>query len=207
MEAELRPMVRGDLSAAVAVAARAFHDDPLFNWFEPDLVRQMRELPALMNATLLDTLPHAETLVATIDGRVKGVAGWVPPGKYPRTTRAEVLFNLRAAPALVRIGRRLPAAVRLLTEIDRHHVKVEHWYLALLAVDPEFQGRGLGRLLTEAVLARADAEGLPAYLETQKESNVAWYAKAGFEVHDTIHLRDPGSPMMWTMLRPVRDPT
>jgi hypothetical protein len=49
------------------------------------------------------------------------------------------------------------------------------------------------------VLDQCDTEGLPAYLETQKESNLAFYGRYGFEVADEIRL--PNCPPAWTMMR------
>jgi ribosomal protein S18 acetylase RimI-like enzyme len=105
---------------------------------------------------------------------------------------------------MARIGRRLPAALQLLTSLDKVHPKIEHWYLALLAVDPELQRQGVGRRLLEPVLERCDAEGRPAYLETQKESNVAWYRRCGFELVEKIVPPGDRTPPMWTLLREPR---
>ena len=46
-----------------------------------------------------------------------------------------------------------------------------------------------------------ETDGLPAYLETQKESNVPWYARFGFELTHTV--RRPGTPLVWCMTRPA----
>jgi hypothetical protein len=43
---------------------------------------------------------------------------------------------------------------------------------------------------------------VPAYLETQKPENLAFYAKHGFTVADEVHL--DGSPPVWTMRREPR---
>ena len=203
---DLRRLTKADLPSAIASAARAFHDDPLFNFFQPDLLKQARQLPTMMRATVLDTLPHAETFGAFVDGRAKAVAGWLPPGAYPQSPARQVLFNLRAAPAIGRIPpRRIPPAVRLLTAIQKAHPKHEHWYLALLAVDPELQGRGVGGALLRQMLDRCDAAGLPAYLETQTAANVAWYGRHGFEVVRTIELPGvPGAPTRWALARPPK---
>jgi GNAT superfamily N-acetyltransferase len=202
---EIRHLSPNELSGAVASAARAFHDDPLFNFFEPDLVKQSHRLPAFMKATILDTLPFKETYTAATDGKAKAVAAWLPPGSYPRSNRREGLFNARVLPSMLRVGRRMPLAVRLLTTIDKAHPKIEHWYLSLLAVDPSLQGKGVGGALLGPVLERCDRDGLPAYLETQKEANVAWYRRFGFELVDTIRLEGVAdSPTMWTMLREPR---
>jgi GNAT superfamily N-acetyltransferase len=206
-EYEIRRLAPGDVPGAVASASRAFHDDPLFNFFEPNLVKQSKRLPGLMKATIVDTLPLSETYAAYVDGKAKAVAAWMPPGSYPRSPRREAMFYVRALPSMVLVGRRLPPALQLLTTIDKAHPKHEHWYLSLLAVDPELQGKGVGGALLAPVLERADREGLPVYLETQKEANVAWYGRHGFGVLETLRLPNvPDSPTMWTLQREHREP-
>ena len=65
------------------------------------------------------------------------------------------------------------------------HPTEPHWYLQGLGTDPPFQGQGRGSAVMRPVLARADAEGTPAYLECTKASNVAFYERHGFVVEET----------------------
>ena len=108
---------------------------------------------------------------------------------------------MSAVGVLVR-ARRRRVAFRLLQEVDRHHPPEPHWYLALLATDPTLQGRGMGSDLLGPVLTRCDEEGTIAYTETQKEANVAWYARAGFSLVHEIRL--PKSPPVWCLRREPR---
>ena len=50
-----------------------------------------------------------------------------------------------------------------------------HWYLNLLATHPDWQRQGLGSALMDVMFERADADGLPCYLETETPENVAYY--------------------------------
>ena len=50
------------------------------------------------------------------------------------------------------------------------------------------------------VLERCDTEGIPAYLESSKESNIAYYRRFGFEVTGEIVIA-PGGPTVWPMWR------
>ena len=54
------------------------------------------------------------------------------------------------------------------------------------------------------VLERCDRDGLPAYLETQKESNLAFYERCGFAVERKLEVR--GAPPVWTMRREPTTP-
>jgi hypothetical protein len=51
------------------------------------------------------------------------------------------------------------------------------------------------------IVARCDEEGLPAYLESSKESNVAFYARHKFAVSMPFELK--GGPTLYFMWRPA----
>jgi GNAT superfamily N-acetyltransferase len=197
-------MQSADRSAVVAALARAFYDDPLFNYFVPDAISQSKGLLTFMGAGLADAAPFGEVWLARTGGKIACAAAWLPPGAYPRTVRRDVLSNLRGAPTFVRSGRRLAGAVRLLAVLDKAHHEVHepHYYLNLLGTDPLFQRSGAGTAALQPVLGRCDAEGLSAYLETQKEENLAYYARHAFELVQKVDVK--GVPPIWTMLRKPR---
>jgi GNAT superfamily N-acetyltransferase len=183
----------------VAVTARAFWCDPLIDFFTRDLLHEYRVLPAVFAAYLRYLQgPSAEVWVAEHDGAPRGVAGWLAPGGHPRPAPAEARRALRVAALLAR-GRHRADAVGLFRAVERRHPHEPHWYLGLLATDPTVQGRGIGSALMAPVLDRCDAEGVVAYTETQKEANVAWYARAGFTVADEVRLA--GTPPVWCLRR------
>ncbi len=85
--------------------------------------------------------------------------------------------------------------------MDKHHpTDRPHAYLWFLGVTPEAQGHGVGSRLLQHASARLDANGEPAYLETQTERNVALYRRHGFEVISEHRCRSD-APMMWSMWR------
>lgn len=63
------------------------------------------------------------------------------------------------------------------------------WYLSIVGVSPESQGRGVGRRLLERILQRADAAGANAYLETFTPRNKTLYQRLGFV--DTATIDEP----------------
>jgi hypothetical protein len=52
------------------------------------------------------------------------------------------------------------------------------------------------------VLEECDRDGIGAYLESSKESNIDYYARFGFRVTGTIRL--PRGPLFWPMWRDPR---
>jgi GNAT superfamily N-acetyltransferase len=194
-------MQNGERSAVVGALARAFYDDPLFNYFVPDPISQSRGLLRFMGAAVADATPFDEIWIARTNGKVACAAVWLPPGKYPRGTRRDLMTNLRAAPTFVRTAQRLSGALRLLNALDKahHEISEPHYYLAILGTDPLYQRTGAGGAALRPVLQKCDEEGVVAYLETQKEENLAYYARHSFELIDQVEIA--GVPPVWTMSR------
>jgi hypothetical protein len=77
------------------------------------------------------------------------------------------------------VGRALAASHAM----ESHYPKGKsYWYLHYVGVRPEHQGKGWGSAAIREGLTRARTEGLPVYLETAKETNVALYRKLGFKL-------------------------
>jgi len=188
---------------AVATTSRAFWPDPLFGFFSRDPIHEHRALPSFFSVILDDARRHGEVWVARHDGRAVASASWLPPGSMPRSMGREARIYLGSA-GTVLLGRNRRLALRLFDQIERRHPAEPHWYLALLGVDPKWQGRGLGGALLEPVLHRCDEAGRPAYLETQKPENVAFYRRFGFEVLEEVRIE--GAPPVWLLWRDPHPP-
>lgn len=78
-----------------------------------------------------------------------------------------------------------------------------HYFLFAIGVRPSLQRRGIGTKLMEIGLEQADSEGMPAYLESSKKSNVPFYNQFGFEVVEKIHPGN-GCPPLWLMWRDAK---
>jgi GNAT superfamily N-acetyltransferase len=65
------------------------------------------------------------------------------------------------------------------------------------------QGQGLGTQMLQEVLARADTDGVPAYLESSNERNLPLYERNGFRVIGELQALGHG-PTIWRMWREPR---
>lgn len=201
MSPNLRAVADDDVSALAGTLARAFHDDPIMRWILPHDGSRTDRLTAMFDLMARHVhLPHGTAEIASRhpdSSRVDAVALWDPPGAW----RVGSAAQLRQAPGILRaLSTRLPAGLRALARIERNHPHEPHWYLAVIGTDPPAQGHGLGAALLGSRLARCDAAGLPAYLESSNPDNIPFYEKHGFRV--TRELPMPSTcPPVWLMWR------
>jgi len=194
------PVTRDLVAPVAAAVARGFHDNEIWSWVIPDRRRRMRVMTGIYRARLRHLyLPRGEAW--TTSGSVGG-ALWIPPGVPKHSVRDQVAEAVAALPGIGLGGARRGARMEQL--LDEHKPGKPHWYLEVLSIDPAHQRQGHGTTLLEPVLTRCDAEGMPAFLETNRESNLPYYRRFGFELTERISLSD--SPPLWLMWRDPRPP-
>jgi len=180
--------------------ARAFADDLFFTHVYPDATERRAKLPYLGEYFLRYGLRYGQAHV--VSPQLEGIAVWMRLKKVSMPFW-KVIISGGIWPAL-KLGRRaIQRLERLSKYIDGKHrklVPVTHWYLALLAVAPEFQGRGYASKLMRGMLPGIDEEGLPCYLETESERNVPIYQHFGFKVIDEFIIPET-TVNVWAMLR------
>jgi ribosomal protein S18 acetylase RimI-like enzyme len=193
-------LAKQQIEPASEVLSRAFLNDPEILQFIPDTQKRQRLLLAMFRVELGHALKHGEVYAAS--PAIEGVAVWLPWGA-PQIS----LWALLRGGGLALLFKTSWGFLRKMKEdeefarrLRRELAPFPHWYLAVLGVDPDFQGRGYASRLLKGGLARLDRERLPAYLETSIEDYVALYQHFGFEVIKEAELPGSGSKM-WAMLR------
>jgi ribosomal protein S18 acetylase RimI-like enzyme len=69
-----------------------------------------------------------------------------------------------------------------------------------LGVHSAYQNQGVGGTLIQPVLAEADRENMPCYLETSTAAAVRFYQKHGFDIVEIIN-HSPSNICIWAMKR------
>jgi ribosomal protein S18 acetylase RimI-like enzyme len=199
--AAIVPLAAPAVSLAAGVLSRAFAEDPLFVVMAADPTRRQAALVPFMAAAVRYCLRYG-AVYATAEP-MRGVAAWSAPGE--ESTRERWLAAGFGA-AVAAMG---DEAMGRLGTIFGHQAQTReqvmpgpHWYLIVLGVEPAHQGQGIGGRLLQPVLARADAAGLPCYLETETAAALRFYQRHGFAV---LAERDvPGVGFhYWAMGRPA----
>ena len=191
----VRPVRREDFEPLAAMLARAFYDDPVTAWFYPNDAKRLRHAQRFFAIRLRQLAPQG--LIYTTDD-LSGAVLWALPDRWREDLRQALLL----VPMLPVLLAHIVRSTRGVREIERHHPAAPHYYLSVLGTEPGRQGEGVGSALLAPVLERCDADGVPAYLESSKESNVSFYARHGFDVTERMEL--PGGPPLWLMWREPR---
>jgi GNAT superfamily N-acetyltransferase len=178
---------------------QAFENYPLMTYALAKAEARLEAVTSLYGSILWDCLRWGE-VYATSD--LAGVACWLPPGQTSPSLLRLIRSGMLNLPWLFGWTgfRRLQAYDHMAHKLHHEHASGSHWYLWAIGVRPQDQGKGIARQLVAPILARADQDSLPCYLETHLESNVTIYTRLGFAVASRSVLQ--GHPLpVWGMIR------
>jgi GNAT superfamily N-acetyltransferase len=196
-------VVRADPADAARLSsliALAFHDLPPSTWLIPDPVQRRELFPDYFRLYVEHTF-EAGAVYTTAERTA--VALWLPYGDgHDEPPRG---YDERLAAVT---GGWVDRFRAFDAQLDKRHPSGErHDHLAILAVHPTLQGRGVGSALMDAhhqTLGSA-AEPVAAYLEAASLQSRRLYARHGYQdLPETIPFPDgiPATAMMYPMWRP-----
>ena len=189
----------GQKEPAARLLAKAFQDDPMMVFIEPEEGKRSIFLSWLMGTVANYCILYGEAYT-TPD--LEGVAGWLPPGyttpTFWRMLRTGMLvLRLKLGSAA---SRRFLANMIYTEKVHRQAMPEAHWYLWSIGVEPTRQGQGIGGGLLRPVLGKASKDNLSCYLETHNSRNLDFYQKFGFEVVSDGVVPKRGL-RVWAMIR------
>ncbi len=186
--------------AAVDVLCDAFHDYPVMHYVLGESGDYDHRLRMLSGFFVFARTFRNDPILAVRDGdRVVGVATVVLPdaGEAPAAflERREAVWKEIGAAELARYEA-FGAATKPFA-IDR-----PHHHLSMIGVRHSHAGRGLGRVLLDAVheLAESDPASHGVSLTTELEKNVSLYTHFGYEL--VGHSRVGNELQTWGFFRP-----
>jgi GNAT superfamily N-acetyltransferase len=191
---DARLATAADLPAAVETLARAFYADPVWGWAFPNSERRLEQHSVVWRVIAESALGYESAWAV---GECAAVALWIPPGEPELSPEDEERVE-----ALIReiLGVGAARVLETFERFDAAHPQGEpHYYLSLLATNPDHGGRGLGMGLLADCLRRIDAEGVPAFLESSNPANTPRYERLGFSACGEFELPEdgPNVTQMW----------
>ena len=184
-----------DTSGVARTLVEAFFLDPVWSWAFSDPTRRKAQHDAWFRLLIGSAIEHQWVWMTPA---YEAVSVWVPPG-CPELSEAD---EARLGPMLEDlVGGRAELLMEVFDRFEAAHPRREdHFYLSLLGTHTNHRGSGIGMGLLAANLARVDAAGMPAYLESTNPGNLRRYQSVGFEVSGAFDLPD-GGPTVTTMWR------
>lgn len=170
-----------DLDRLANIAADAYRDYPLHNWFTNG--KYDEKASRLIMQISLRTMTEDAVIYADSE-EMNGFAVWLPFG-FTGSKTLPFLFNgglsliLHSGPGI--IGRLLQYESYAMN-LKKTFTDNYDWYLYNLSIKKEAQGKGIATRLMRPMLEFCDDERMVAYLETNKESNVGLYRHYGFQL-------------------------
>lgn len=198
------PLTTSQVEQAAAVLARAFQHAPDMKYFIGDDTRMLdkaalRFYKAVIRAGLL----YGEVYTTPA---MDGVAVWVSPentdfsfGSLFRTGLLAAVLSVGLRPSV-----RFMSSASYVEKLQKKAISGPRWVLVFLGVEAEQRGKGIGGVLIQPTLARADADGVPCYVESADERNLSFYNRHGFEVIEHGQVPNSG-PQVWVMVREPPD--
>ncbi len=184
MDSILKIETKAEFSSTVnefaGMLSRAFYDDPFYIWIMPNDEKRLSQLHWWMKIMLRYTFKFGR--IHYTEDRM-AVAMWLGPDN-PMVNDFR-MFSMGLILYPFKIGfRNFMRAVDITAQWNREHKKMNkrHYYLMVIAVEPEFQGKGIGSRLMQVGLDKADKDGLECFLETVTPEDVQFYKKHNFEI-------------------------
>jgi GNAT superfamily N-acetyltransferase len=190
---EIRSATSDEMPRAVAAIVAAFLTDPIARFAWPSPHDHLVGMPLATHEFAGGGFKHG---TAYVSADFCGAALWLPPGVQPNGEALEKIFRDTAKPE------HLGDLLATFEKMEQWHPREAHWYLPLIGVEPNAQGKGLGAELMRYALARCDQERALAYLEASSPRNIPLYLRHGFEVMGEIRIG--AGPLVTPMLRRPR---
>jgi ribosomal protein S18 acetylase RimI-like enzyme len=182
---DVRAADPSEVDTVAGILVEAFQDDPVSRWVFPDDERRRTVSHPVFFGAILEAGFATGHVDVTED--LAAAVIWLPAGGDD-----DPIEGLDPAEA-----DRLGVLLGLMAGLEPAGPL---WHAQFIGVRPGRQRRGIGARLLRHGLDRADAEGVPTYLEASSPDSTRLYRRLGFQDHGPA-FRPPGGPPMQPMRR------
>ena len=198
----LQRLKKKQIKQEALMLSRAFEEDDMKDVF-PNPEERKVKIPYVNEFLLRRNYSNFKAFITS--PQLEGIAVWIPSDKIVKIPFWRMLTSGAVWPA-IKIGRK---ALKKIQSYDEYLKKKQqklapykHLYLAVLAVDPKYQGKGYASKLVKEMLSEIDKDGLFCYVETEGEKNMAMYKHFGFEVIDEFVVPNTNDRLIAMLRQP-----
>lgn len=180
----IRRLAVAEIPAAGALLGRGMRDNPTHVCaFGDQPERRRRALTALFTPFIRRQAVNGVVFGAFIEGELVGVAGLALPGQcqpalMDKLCALPALFLICGPVGLWHVLWNLYRWTRIWKQRDAKMPR--HGHLGPLAIEPKWQGQGIGSALLQCLCDELRKRRLAGYLETDLAANVRLYQRFGF---------------------------
>lgn len=190
-----------EIDKAIDVLFKAFYNDIYFNFvFETD-ENKNKYMKYMLEGWVKYCLMYGEVWYEVVDEDFTGVLGFIKPENCEWTDEKVDKSGMAETETYIpqEFKDRRQQYSNAFKLVDSK-VPDFHIYFFFVAVDPKFQGNGIGKILINKILDYSKEVKAPIFLDTEEEKNVEWYLRLGFKKLIDENTTQSPSPM-WFMLR------
>ncbi|MFW9972926.1 MAG: GNAT family N-acetyltransferase, partial [Candidatus Odinarchaeota archaeon] len=138
---------KDQIKPASSVISEAFFNDPLMLYLFPKLKERKKKLISMME--LLIRIGKKYGVVHTTSSKLEGIAIWFPSNKAKITTWMGLLnggisYFFKLGSKAIKKQNKFYNYISLKR---KKFITSNHWYLSIIAIKPQYQGKGLSRIL------------------------------------------------------------
>ncbi len=184
-------LANNDIKKATEVYARAYSKITLYEKALEDVEEKFLVLKTFFEVAIRYGLKYG--IPYALSDQLEGISIWLPFEKADMTMwRLIRSGGFKNSLKLVKIGKDFLASVKVLSQLDKDRTKnmAGKRYLDLMsiAVDPEYQRKGIASKLLKAMFEKTDSCGYITYVSADID-NVDFYKKHGFKVIKEINIK------------------
>ncbi len=193
-----------DIKKATEVYAKAYSKITLYEKALEDVENKALVLKLFFEIPIRFGIKYG--FVYASSEQLEGISIWIPYEKADMTMWRMIRSGgFKNTFKLVKNGGDFLASMKGFSQLDKDRHKnmtgKQYLHLMSLAVDPEFQRKGIARKLIEAMFEKTDNYGYITYVSADID-NVDFYKKHGFKVIKEINIKIKNYDLTnWEMVR------
>lgn len=193
-------LTKHDIERAALIYFHAYQDYPVWQHLIPDEMERKTKFLSLWEFFVKFNLKYGQ--IYANSSKIQGIVSIIHSENMNTSLIKQI--NCGGLKVIRKFGIKfLKRSIPIENYIQSERIKnapFPHLYLSYIAVDPKYQGKGIGGHMLKELFKEFENDNLSYYLETHIKRNVPFYQNLGFGLLNESII--PGTDIhMWTMLK------